>query len=73
LTREHESGETNLCVCKNCLTHLNYKNYDSLYYERKKIFDGFSLKEFFETYKQYFKYKPEYKAGERRSTYVDDS
>lgn len=38
-----------LKVCKNCLTTLNYKNYNEVSSEKQKeIYDNFSLAEFFE-------------------------
>lgn len=59
-TKKHEEGYTRLNVCKNCLKHLNYKNYKSNSYE---VFKGFSLDEFFTVYESHFKYKPKREAG----------
>ncbi|MCK5812871.1 MAG: hypothetical protein KAH03_01380 [Cocleimonas sp.] len=72
-TKEYEFGDATLCVCKNCLTHLDYKNYSRVTgYQKKHIFDNFSLEEFFNTYQSYFQYQPKYNEGENKSTYVDD-
>lgn len=71
-TKEYESGNATLCVCKNCLKHLNYEDYDNVYYEKKQIFENFSLDTFFKTYQQHFLYKPKYKAGENKSIYTKD-
>ena len=56
-TRNNEEIETNLRVCKNCLSELNYKNYSN---NRYKVWDSFNLEEFFDHYKTYFKEKPKY-------------
>jgi hypothetical protein len=72
-TEEYEDGETQLNVCKNCLKHLNYQDYDDQSVGRKKrIFNGFSAEVFFDTYQQYFKYKPKFQSGKTRSSYTDD-
>jgi hypothetical protein len=71
-TKEHESGDAKLQVCKNCLRHLNYQEYDKVYYEKKQIFENFSLNTFFETYQQHFLHKPKYQAGEKKSVYSND-
>lgn len=49
-------AEVKLKVCKNCLTKLNYKNYDS---NRTQVFNQFDLAEFFEHYAHYFRNIPE--------------
>lgn len=73
MTREYESGSAKLRVCKNCLTHLQYKHYNRVAgFEQQQIFDTFSLEDFFNTYQSYFQYKPKYKEGENKSTYADD-
>lgn len=52
-------GKANLGVCKNCLRILNYKGYaDHSHIEKSKIYQGFNLAEFFETYSSYFKHYP---------------
>lgn len=72
-SQEYIKGDTDLKVCKNCMKHLNYKGYeDSSFGIKKQLFDDFSLEEFFEKYQQFFKYKPKYKAGQLKSTYVDN-
>ena len=50
------TGKTDLKVCKQCLRHLRYKGYSGK--QSKRIFDNFSLKEFFETYSSFFPHKP---------------
>lgn len=60
-TGEYISGSTELDVCKNCLSKLNYKEYKN---NRAKVFSEFSLEDFFETYQAYFKHKPKRKAGQ---------
>jgi hypothetical protein len=59
-SKELIEGDAHLKVCKNCLNHLNYKNYSS---NRNEVFNEFSLKDFFETYKSFFKHTPKRKAG----------
>lgn len=71
-TNEYLKGTTNLKVCKNCLKHLDYKGYESNISIKKEIFDNFTLEEFFAKYQQYFKHKPKYKAGEKKSPYVNN-
>ena len=40
-----------MSICKNCLKHLNYKNYNyNSYSDREEIYSEFSLEEFFEIY-----------------------
>ncbi len=69
-TKAYKEGDTQLKVCKNCLTHLNYKNYSS---NKDEIFNKFSLDEFFETYKSFFKHTPKRKAGENKDgTYASN-
>ena len=52
---ESEEKLIEMSVCKNCLRHLNYKNYDR---NRKKVFDEFSLEEFFNIYSETTVSKP---------------
>lgn len=59
-SKESIEGDAYLKVCKNCLSHLNYKNYSS---NRNQVFNNFSLDVFFETYQSFFKHKPKRKAG----------
>lgn len=48
-----------LCVCKNCLTVLNYKGYSTSDWKHKnKVFREFTFDTFFETYSSYFKSLP---------------
>lgn len=69
--KEYISGETELNVCKNCLLHLKYNGYES-HSVNWKIFNEFSLEEFFKEYASSFKQKPKYKEGERKSAYTED-
>jgi len=55
--QNNEEIETNLRVCKNCLSDLNYNKYSN---NRHKVWDSFNLEEFFDHYKTYFKEKPKY-------------
>ncbi|MFT7688458.1 MAG: hypothetical protein ACI9FB_003822 [Candidatus Azotimanducaceae bacterium] len=69
-TKDYEDGEAQLVVCKNCLKHLDYHGYDDANWgEKKKIFSDFLLKEFFDEYLQYFKFKPKYNSGKKKSAY----
>lgn len=45
-----EEKIVDMSVCKNCLKHINYKNYGKNPNAREKIYREFSLKEFFELY-----------------------
>jgi hypothetical protein len=72
-TNEYIKGTTSLKVCKNCLKHLNYKEYENSSRDIKtQLFADFSLEDFFKEYQQFFKHKPRYKAGEKKSPYVDN-
>ena len=55
--QNNEEIETNLRVCKNCLSDLNYKDYK---YSNPGVWDSFNLEEFFDQYKTFFKEKPKY-------------
>jgi hypothetical protein len=55
-TNEHMEGETNLKVCKNCLSHLNYQGYSNK--TKGPIFNAFDLTDFFDTYSSFFKFMP---------------
>jgi hypothetical protein len=61
-THQMVEGTTELKVCKNCLTKLNYQGYST---GRKKgqIFQGFTIGEFFSTFSSFFKYMPKRRAG----------
>lgn len=63
-------GEAKLNVCKNCLKHLQYQGYD--YSSGLRIFNNFSLEEFFKTYQSHFKKQPKIKAHQFQSKYTDD-
>jgi len=52
-----EEIKTELFVCKNCLSELDYKNYKR---NKKQVWNTFALEEFFESYKTYFSEKPKY-------------
>ena len=69
-TGQAEGGAARLRVCKNCLIKLNYKGYTQS--NRTKIFDTFSLTEFFETYSSFFPYMPKRMAGDNDSLYTED-
>lgn len=61
---KHHSGDTDLGVCRNCLTLLNYQGYDTKDNNRKmEIFSRFTFEKFFETYSSYFKQLPESKVN----------
>ena len=47
-----------LDVCKNCLLHLNYRDYEAGGQVRAAVFAGFSLPEFFATYSTLFSSLP---------------
>ncbi len=58
-----ETGETvaELKVCKMCLRHLNYNEYNNATPAQKiEVWTGFSISEFFETYKSHFNQKPKF-------------
>lgn len=59
--RGRSAGELDaeLKVCKNCLRHLAYKGYGQSG-NSAKIWQGFSLPEFFKTYESRFRSKPRY-------------
>lgn len=68
-SKEIKEAQARLNVCKNCLKQLNYKNYLSNY----KVFNVFSLQDFFATYQTYFEYMPSRKSGNAKGdTYTDD-
>lgn len=52
-----EQAKGELTVCRNCLNHLNYKDYSGRHDLRNHIFKIFNLIEFFSTYSSLFKYK----------------
>lgn len=60
--------DSQLHVCKNCLSLLNYKNYKN----DKKIFDKFKISEFFETYSTFFSHFPKFEEELYKSTYSRD-
>jgi len=69
-TKEYQDGYAQLKVCKNCLSNLNYKNYNS---NKKEVFNNFSLDEFFKTYEAHFKHKPKRESGKAKDgTYPKD-
>lgn len=50
-----------LCICKNCLSSLNYKGYScNTGTTKDDIFEKFSIEEFFEKYSSCFTYPPQY-------------
>lgn len=70
LTHRKIQGKTRLKICRDCLTHLNYKGYRIR--NKNEIYVNFSLEDFFETYSSFFPYMPARKAGENDSVYTDD-
>ncbi len=72
LSRMEESGETDLGVCKNCLTILNYKGYEgSVGAKKAEIFKNFSFEVFFEDFSSYFKSLPSNRT-KAKSSYTSD-
>ena len=66
-------GETNLKVCKHCLTKLNYDGYcDGYSGEQSRIFKAFDLETFFATYSSFFPHMPSRRAGAFDSQYTPD-
>lgn len=57
-----ESVEQELCVCKNCLTEINYNEYKVKKNLQNEIYENFSLREFLEKYDTRFKQLPKYTA-----------
>lgn len=53
-----QNGRAALKVCMNCLTLLNYKGFGI--HHDKRVFQNFSLEEFFEDYSTYFKFHPKH-------------
>lgn len=51
-----QESEVPLSVCKNCLNKLNYQNYNR---NRTRVFEQFSLEEFFTYYETFFRNEPE--------------
>ncbi|MGL6108447.1 HNH endonuclease [Romboutsia sp.] len=51
-----------LCVCKNCLTEINYKGYSNYRSDRSYIYNTFSLEEFLEKYDTRFNQMPKYES-----------
>lgn len=69
---KEENGETDLGVCKNCLTILNYKGYESGPSTKKyEIFSNFTFEGFFEDFSSYFKSLP-LGSTKSKSTYTSD-
>lgn len=59
LNSQSKSGEVRLHVCKNCLTKLNYKDYNKARYKTKQeIYQNFNLDEFFKHYQTSFAKEP---------------
>lgn len=51
-----QESEVPLSVCKNCLNKLNYQDYNR---NRTRVFEQFSLEEFFTYYETFFRNEPE--------------
>ena len=52
---KEKRGQAHLNVCKCCLSHLDYKGYSG---NKRAVFSGFSIAEFFERYSSYFPQLP---------------
>jgi hypothetical protein len=70
-TNEQLEGSTDLKVCKTCLNHLNYKGYQAGGI-KTKIFEAFTMDEFFSTYSSHFAYLPGRKADDKNDGYTKD-
>ena len=64
-------GESQLRVCKNCLSYLNYQGYQTEPGSRVGIYKGFTLDSFFKTYSTKFRYLPKRNTN-RKGAYSDD-
>jgi len=72
-TRKNESATVELQVCKNCLRSLNYKNYSHEYRDfNDRVFQEFSISDFFATYSSFFASLPSRLSGEDDGNYSDD-
>lgn len=60
--------DSQLHVCKNCLSLLNYKNYKN----DRQVFDRFKISEFFETYSTFFSHFPKFEDKLYGSNYTND-
>lgn len=69
-SRVAREGVARLNVCKNCLTYLNYQGYVNG--NRTRVYQDFSIGEFFETYSSFFPYMPKRKAGDQDGLYTQD-
>jgi len=70
LTGAYEEGDTELCVCKNCLNYLNYRSYAT---NRSIVFSEFNLEAFFATYSSLFAYLPKnYSDSKLKEKYSSD-
>lgn len=74
-----EGKKARLKVCKNCLSYLNYKGYESAnepgyagYQKRTRIFESFELAGFFEDYSSFFAHMPSRFSGEFDGDYTED-
>ncbi len=65
--------QATLAICRNCMSHLNYKDYRGKYgSSRDEIVEQFSYAEFFTRYSSYFKYKPKELSDKyAENTYVE--
>ena len=64
-------GEAALKVCKNCLSYLNYRGYQSEPVSRGSVYTEFTLDAFFKTYSTKFSYLPKRNTN-RKGSYSDD-
>lgn len=59
-TNKREKIKAELKVCKQCLSHLNYKSYKTNISEKGKIWRNFSIAEFLEKYQPHFIHRPKH-------------
>lgn len=63
-TGQERDGETELQVCQNCISSLNYKGCGSGRDGRREIARTFNIAEFFETYSSFFPHLPSRRSGD---------
>ena len=63
-----QESEVPLSVCKHCLNKLNYQDYNR---NRTKVFEQFSLEEFFTYYETFFRAEPE-NVGQTKVGYAEN-
>ena len=63
-----QESEVSLSVCKNCLSKLNYQDYNR---NRARVFEQFSLEEFFTYYETFVRTEPE-NVGQAKVGYAEN-